>query len=232
MTLLNSGDLAKALNVSKGRVSQYVSEGKLAGCYSGDGRARRFDLAKAAAALGRQLHPGQMMGNGAQTRAAIRTVVTTTEPRPGEGQLGRMVGVDVGLDGDDDDEAIIPAKPLREGGALGNRDTDRYELARIQKVEEEARRLRRQNAEAEGIYVLASEVERQVARMLSQEIAEVESVLRDGSRRVADTLGVDFKKVRQLMLEQWRSHRAKRTEVLQGQADAAEMSPDEVTGNI
>ena len=77
MTLLNSGDLAKALNVSKGRVSQYVSEGKLAGCFTGDGRARRFDLGKAATALGRQLDPGQMMGNGAGTRAAIRTVVTT-----------------------------------------------------------------------------------------------------------------------------------------------------------
>lgn len=231
MTLLNSGDLAKALNVSKGRVSQYVSEGKLAGCFTGDGRARRFDLDKAATALGRQLHPGQMLGNGAGTRAAIRTVVQRKDTGPVQGQLGRDAGIERTGD-DDDDSAPIPARLQRDGGELTPRDPDRYDLARTQKAEEEARRLRRLNAEAEGTFVLAAEVERQVARMLSQEVAEIEAVLRDGARKVADKLGVDFKAVRQLLMEQWRSHRASRATALQDQANGSGPSADEVAGDI
>ena len=57
MVGLNTTELAARLAVSKARVSQYVSEGKLDGCYVGEGRARRFDLDKVATALGRRLHP-------------------------------------------------------------------------------------------------------------------------------------------------------------------------------
>ena len=220
MTLVNSSELAKALNVSPGRVSQYVSEGKLAGCYTGDGRARRFDLGKATVALGRTLHPGQMLGNGADTRKALTSL-----------KLGQ-------IDQDEDEEELpktAAAKklpPPRDGGPLGSNDPDRYELARTQKAEEETRRLRRMNAEAEGSYVLAAEVERQVARLIAQEIAEFEAVRRNGSRRVADKLGVDFKVVRQVLMEQWRGHRATRTDVLRDQAGAASLSVAEKDGNI
>lgn len=216
MTLLNSGDLAKALNVSKGRVSQYVSGGKLNGCFTGDGRARRFDLDKVATALGRSLHPGQMLGNGAETRKAIATIQTAP----------------VAVEDDEDAPQLLTPRAQRDGGQLDGRDPDRYELARTQKAEEEARRLRRMNAEAEGTYVLAAEVERQVARLLAQEIAEFEAVLRDGSRKVADKLGVDFKVVRQLLIEQWRGHRAMRSVVLLAQADAAQMTDEEIRNDI
>jgi hypothetical protein len=79
---------------------------------------------------------------------------------------------------------------------------------------------------------LAAEVERQVARMLAQEIAEFEAVLRDGSRRAADRLGVDFKAVRQCMMDQWRQHRATRTTVLETEALGAGASDEEVAGDI
>ena len=45
------------------------------------------------------------MGNGAQTRAAIRTVGKTIETGPGEGQLGRMAGM---LDPEGLDRADAP----------------------------------------------------------------------------------------------------------------------------
>ena len=57
---MNATQLATELGITKGRVSQYVSEGKLDGCFTGDGRARRFDVGKVRAALDQRLDPGQM----------------------------------------------------------------------------------------------------------------------------------------------------------------------------
>ncbi|MCD1621083.1 hypothetical protein K7H20_23895, partial [Salipiger manganoxidans] len=135
---MNSTQLAQELGISKGRVSQYVAQGKLDGCFSGEGRARRFDLEKVRAALQHRLDPGQMLGNGAETKRRLQEPESAT-PREGE---------------------------LRRG------DPDRYELARIQKVEEEARKLRRQNLEAEGTLVLADRAAQATARALAQEVAE------------------------------------------------------------
>ena len=35
---MNSTQLAQELGISKGRVSQYVAQGKLDGCFSGEGK--------------------------------------------------------------------------------------------------------------------------------------------------------------------------------------------------
>jgi len=212
---MNATELAAVLSVTRARISQYVSEGKLAGCYTGEGRARRFDLAKVGVALGRNLDQGQMMGNGADTRralSAIRADMPTPAAPPAR-------------------EAEDP-RPRRERGELSSNDPDRYELARTQKVEEEARRLRKQNAHEEGIFVLASEVERQVAATLAQEIAEVETVLREGARRIADRMGVDYKTARQHLVDTWRAHRAGRTEALTATAATATPTDAEISADI
>lgn len=221
MGQISATELAATLNVSKARVSQYVSEGKLAGCFTGDGRARRFDLAAVAHALGRTLDKGQLMGNGAETRKAIAELasgaVSTDRPR-----VKAMPGQDLG-------STVIPR---RLDGELGQQDPDRYELARTQKAEEEARRLRRMNAEAEGAYVLVSEVNRQVAEQMAQEIGEVEAMLRDGARQIADVLGVDFKVVRQILTDRWRKHRATRATQLVAQAGQFALSDEEQAEDI
>lgn len=197
--MLSASQLADRLGVTRARVSQYVSEGKLDGCFQGAGRDRRFDLAKVQSALSQRLDPGQMLGNGRATRAALDRI----------------------LDPADDDLPPRTTERPRHDGALHPRDPDRYELARIQKVEEEARQLRRRNQEAEGTLVLAGEAARQSARLLAQEVAEFEAVLRDGARRVADELGVDFKRARALLTEAWRAHRQARADQLAQQAETA-----------
>lgn len=163
MTRVSSPGLALLLGVSRTRVGQYVREGKLAGCYTGDGMTRRFEVALVAEALGRRLHPGQMLGNGADTRKALATL-NPDGPKPIVVATARP----------------IPAATVGDGGPDEATDAGRYEIARTQKAEEEVRKLLRANAEAEGKLVLASEVERQVA----QELAEFEAVLRDGARKV------------------------------------------------
>lgn len=214
--LLSASELAGRLSLSKGRISQYVAQGKLPGCWSGDGRARRFDLVKVCAVLGKTLDFGQMMGNGAGTRRAISAV------RDKSDNLDEVQG-----------QAPTPQPTMRrESGELPRGDTDRYELARTAKAEEDLRSARLRNGREEGLYVLASEVELQVARVLAQEIAEMEAVLRDAARMVADKLGVDFRSARQIMLDTWRGHRAKRAVVLGEQAETGDATQNERDGNI
>lgn len=212
---LSGSDLAKALTVSKGRISQLLADGRLEGCYAGVGRDRRYDLGKVAAALDRRLDQGQMMGNGAGTRIALR-------------------GVQALIDLDEDAEPIAtPApKPIRADSELPVGDAARYELARTQKAEEEARKLRRQNSEAEGQYILASEVGRQVGRLVAQEVAEFETVIRDGCRRAADKMGLDFKVLRQILIEEWRNHRTRRANHLTAQSGEVAMTEAEQAADI
>lgn len=206
MSGLNTTELAAHLGLSKARISQYISEGKLAGCYSGDGRNRRFDVGKVADALGRTLHPGQMMGNGAATRAVLRDMKASAA-------------------------APAPAQRPRADTEPVN-DSDRYEMARILKAEEEARRLRRQNMVEEGTWVLAVEVQRHTARLMSQEVAQVETMIRDAARAVADAFGIDFRSVRKVMMDQWRQHRADRSRSAGEVAEAVPLAEGEKEADI
>lgn len=196
MSGLNATELAGRLGVSKPRISQYVDSGKLEGCYVGEGRARRFDLAKVSVALGKRLDLGQMTGNGSATRKKMREITAGEDTETG--------------------------KAVRE--ALPPNDPDRLELATIQIKEEEARRRRRENAREEGLWVLSEEVAQHSARLLSQEIGQFDTVLRDGSRAVADALGVDARMVRKILVDQWRAHRTRRSEQLERQSGEASMS--------
>ncbi len=202
--MLNAASLADRLNVSRARVSQWVAKGKLDGCFTGKGRDRLFDLEKVAVALNLTLDRAQGLGNGRATREALKRIAEPAE---------------------------VPRHRSRDG-MLSLNDPDRYELARAQKAEEEARHLRRRNQEAEGTLVLAAEAARQSARLLAQEIAEFESVLRDGARRVADELGVDYKRARALLVETWRTHRQARADQLARQAQTAELTEAERSENF
>jgi ribosomal protein S25 len=201
MAGLTTTALAERLGLTKGRISQLVSSGKLDGCYSGDGRNRRFDLGKSAEALQLKLDPGQMLGNGASTKRKLVDLADGGDTEEDQGRQGR--------------------------DTLSPRDPDRYELARTQKVEEEARRLRRQNAESDGSMVLASAVRQEVVRQVGQEVAQFENVLRDGARAIADRMGIDYRIARQILTETWRKHRGDRAEAKQAEAEGADMTDAE-----
>jgi transcriptional regulator with XRE-family HTH domain len=205
---LSSSELAEALGVSAGRVSQYVSAGKLEGCFQGDGRARRFDLALVAQALGRKLDQGQMMGNGAATRKALKAIVA-----------------------DPASPLVVPRHPAG-ATALPQNDPDLYEQARTSLVQEKARQAKRDNLVAEGRFVLAAEVERQVAKAVGFEVRQFEQVLREGARAVADDLGADVRVVRKILTDAWRAHRQQRAGVLEAEAEAVTMTDTEQAEDV
>lgn len=212
---VSSSELAKQLGVSAGRVSQYVSEGKLEGCFQGDGRARRFDLERVAAALGKRLDPGQMMGNGAGTRRAIRSLLADDEAAE-----------------DIAPPQMPPARHPAGAQVLKPTDPDGYEMARTDLVQQQARKARRDNLLMEGRYVLASEVERNVRQVLAGELRAVETVLRNAARKVADRLGVDALAVRQILIDAWRAHRAERAGALDAAAEGVQMTAQEIAADV
>ncbi|MCA0851228.1 hypothetical protein, partial [Salipiger thiooxidans] len=203
---MNATQLATELGISKGRVSQYVAEGKLDGCFSGAGRARRFDVSKVRAALEQRLDPGQMLGNGASTKRRIRS---------GQAELPT---------------SQVPAEPAPVAAAdpaPAEAPMSRYEMARTLNAEEAARKSRRENMLAEGSLVLSENAGREAARALSRELAQVEDLLRRGARLIADDLGVDFKAARKILLDLWREHRTLRAEALGQKAAVADLDDSE-----
>lgn len=205
MSGLTTTQLAERLDLTKGRISQLVKSGQLDGCYHGEGRNRRFDLGKAAEKLKRNLDPGQMLGNGAKTKKQIEAALSGAAPDPKASTGARLI-----------DDA----------------DISRYELARIQNAEEDLRRKRRESAAAEGSMVLVSEVQQQIGRIMAQEIAEFEALMREAAIVVADTYGLDARAVRQVLLDEWRTHRVSRRDALKDEVKAAELSEAERAADI
>lgn len=220
MQTVTATQLALHLGLSKARVSQYVAEGKLDGCFAGEGRARRFDLSAVAQKLNRTLDAGQMLGNGAETKRSLRTIMLGAA----EGESGTLAR-----------PMPAPREQLgrgRDEGELPETDPDRYEMARTLKVEQEARRLLKQNELEEGTLVLASEAARQTAKLLGQEIAEFEQFLRESARRQADEMGIDYKAARQVLMQSWRAYRAIRAAKLGEDAAAATLTAEEAEADI
>lgn len=206
--MLRASELADKLQVSRGRISQLVAGGKLDGCFEGEGAGRRFDLAKSAEALGKRLDPGQMLGNGAGTRRVLKDIASQATDQPAS-----------------------PRKSS-ESAPLTPTDPDRYDLARTAKAEEDLRAMRLRNGREEGLYVLASEVERQVARLLGQEMRETESFLKEAARKLADTMQVDFKAAKKVLMDSWRAHRQGRATVLEESATVVSQSDAEKAAQI
>lgn len=77
-TPISKAELARRLNVSPGRVSQYLAEGKISGpAIVGEGRAAQILASVAIAQLRKNLDPMQMAGNGVSTR-----LIPEHPPRP------------------------------------------------------------------------------------------------------------------------------------------------------
>ena len=212
--MLRATDLARELNLSKGRISQLVAKGALTGCYDGEGVGRRFDLEKCVQALGRRLDAAQMLGNGAGTRRVLNRL----GQEQAEGQAA---------------EASSPATASkRKPDVLPAADLDRYELARAAKAEEDLRAMRLKNGRDEGLFVLASEVERQMGRVMAQELGEIDAFLKEAARKVADQMQVDFKLAKKILMDAWRGHRAERSGQLAQAVETAALSEPEKAEQI
>lgn len=205
-------ELAGALGLSRPRISQLVGAGTLNGCFQGDGRARRFDLRAVAERLSRELHPGQRLGNGSRSDQAGRAIL-------------------------DSESCDQPRRPLQQDDEMPTTEDDpaRYRVARIQKLESEARRLQRQEALDSGTAVLRSSVETEMARVVQSEMAALDAAIREMATTIAAQLHVDAAAVRAILREELRAYRQRRAGELAAAAVGAEqdgLAKDELPHDV
>lgn len=191
MRHVRASDLAAALGITKGRVSQLVAEGRLDGCFTGEGRDRRFDLERAAQALDRRLDPSQTLGNGAAAFAARRAVL-------GEGP-----------------------EPAPEPTPRADDPLTRLAAARAENAELDARRKRREEMLAAGRYVLADEVARAQAAAVARALDALERHHLEAVRRLAEAAGHDIRTALAEARDAWRDQRRRLSADFAAAADAA-----------
>lgn len=71
LNTVTKGEFARMVNLSPGRVSQMISEGKISDCLVGEGREQRIDADKAIEKLKLRRDPGQALGNGAKAQLTV-----------------------------------------------------------------------------------------------------------------------------------------------------------------
>lgn len=82
LNTVTKGEFARMVNLSPGRVSQMIAEGKISDCLVGEGRAQRIDADKAIEKLKLRRDPGQAMGNGAKAQLSIPAQPSTASAPP------------------------------------------------------------------------------------------------------------------------------------------------------
>lgn len=177
---VTKGEFARICNVSPGRVSQWLSEGKIGReALEGQGRAARIRVSVAQAQLNRSLDISQRMGNGLETRIvppAPKVIALPSQPTADAPPLDTV-------------EERIKAEKLREASF------------RNRKLEEEERARR-------GIYVLADDAEAAQNKALARMLMLVEGGLPEIAAEMASKFQVPQRDVLHLLRLQMRKVRA------------------------
>ena len=192
------GRFAEIINVSPGRVSQYISEGKLFGpALVGEGRAAKIRVSVARAQLQRRLDIAQRMTNGAAT--LLDGPSAATPETMGEAAPVAVPPVD------------IPRNTLDE----------QYKAERLAKIQAENRRIKRDELADRGVYTRSDDARDATKRAVGAVVTGVEGGLTQIAQAIAAKFEVPQRDVVHLLKQEWRGIRASIDEQLR--RAAAEM---------
>lgn len=200
LNLVAKGEFARRVNITPGRVSQMIAEGKLAGCLVGEGREQRIDYDKAVEALKVRRDPGQALGNGLkmQLAPAAAPAAVATAPTPADAPRSEADEIDL-------------------------------KLRREKLVEAEARnrKLREEEKARAGTYVLAEHVRIETAKLASTILQMFEGGLSDIGSEIAATYKLPERDLKHLLRKRFREVR---TAVSQRLTQEALAAPDLIEG--
>jgi hypothetical protein len=196
-------DFARLVGVSRGRVSQWIAEGKISGdALDGSGRKARIRVGNAKAQLRRFIDIGQRLGNGIDTRiddapsapttsiaATPTTIFPPAEPVP----------------------PLVPAEAAIE---------DRIKRERLEQLQRANRKLAEEEAARAGRYVLAADVAQQLGSALARQLAWVDGVLSELATAMTVKFGISQRDALYLLRTEFHACRARGSVQFKAQAES------------
>lgn len=194
---MTKGEFARLINVTPGRVSQYIASGQIGpDALDGTGRSARIIVDKARRHLNGRLDVAQRLGlNGIATRAA-----------PSEESKQEL------------DLSSAPTVTLPRTDAVA----DQIALEKLEQAKMQTARARREEALAEGRFIYADEAKAEITRAVAMAYRVMEGGLADMATYLAGQFEVPQ---RDILHHLQRSFRDVRARAAQGFREAAENEP-------
>ncbi|MGJ8570440.1 MAG: hypothetical protein ACSHXI_07055 [Hoeflea sp.] len=199
-------EFAAHLGVSAGRVSQMIKAGQISpGSLKGEGRSARVIVDKASADLRRTLDPAQSHGlNGMTTRSALSG--SPAQPQ----RPAQMEGAS---------QPATTPQPLAPQLTFDN-TADLIGREKLRQAEIATRRMERDEALAEGRFVLADDHRAAVASAASKVLATIESGLSDMADAIASAHSLPPRDVLHTLTQSFRGIRETAANAFAGQREA------------
>lgn len=194
---MTKGEFARLINVTPGRVSQYIASGQIGpDALDGSGRSARIIVDKARRHLSGRLDVSQRVGlNGIGTRVA-----SSEEAKP---EL---------------DLSSAPTVTLPRSDAVA----DQIALEKLEQAKMQTARARREEAVAEGRYIFADDAKAEITRAVAMAYRVMEGGLADMATYLAGKFEVPQ---RDILHHLQRSFRDVRARAAQGFRESAEIEP-------
>lgn len=201
---MTKGEFARLINVTPGRVSQYIASGQIGpDALDGTGRSARIIVDKARRHLNGRLDVAQRLGlNGIATRAAL------TEESKQELDL-----------------SSAPTVTLPRTDAVA----DQIALEKLEQAKMQTARARREEALAEGRFIYADDAKAEITRAVAMAYRVMEGGLADMATYLAGQFEVPQ---RDILHHLQRSFRDVRARAAQGFREAAENEPAHVSDEV
>lgn len=202
--IVSKGEFARLINVSPGRISQYIAAGQITReALEGDGRNAKIIVDKARAQLSGRLDVAQRVGsNGMTTRLGTPSTVASVAATTPAAQLPFSTD-------------IVAERIAKE----------KLEQARMQTA-----RARREEALAIGRYMLADEVKIEMTRAVSIAFRVMESGLVDMAAAIAAQFDVPQRDVQHHLQKAFRAVRVRAAGEFSAQAADAPATVDDPEG--
>lgn len=197
--VITKAEFARRREVSAGRVSQWISEGKIAGnALVGEGRAAKIRESVAVAQLRQKLDPMQMTANGLSTKLDA----------PALPQLP--------LEATAASVAPPPATDVPPRDSI----EERIKQQRLEQIERANRNDRREEAQRAGRLVEAALVSQATGREITKLVASFEGKLSDFATAIAGQFKLSQRDVLHLLRAEFRKFRAGAAASAAAEADA------------
>lgn len=205
--IVSKAEFARLSNVSRGRVSQWLSEKKIFGdAIVGEGREAQIHVARARAQLRQFLDIGQRMGNGLSTQ--LNGPEPSVVPSPAPIAVDQVPSAQV-LPFQRQQQQEPPRDPIEE----------QIKRERLETARRTNRKMAEEEAARSGRYVLADDARREVGKAIAQVLTSTEGWGAELASKISAKFSLPQRDVLHLIRSEFREFRANLSASIRKQAD-------------